>query len=140
MSTASRLSLGVRPAPLARSTASSPRRTGAGRTPLPLPRAPARSRARRGPRTRLRGATGPSLSRTRAPAALCARAAAASGPSQAEGSVDIIKIMMISKAMIFYDVTQAVIGNLHDFFMISDLRFLHTYILEIEYAVSRGFI
>ena len=35
--------------------------------------------------------------------------------SQAEGSVDIMKIIMISKAMIFYDVTQAVIGNLHDF-------------------------
>ena len=48
--------------------------------------------------------------------------------------------MMISKAMTFYDVTQAVMGNLHDFFMISDLRFLHTDILEIEYAVSRGFI
>ena len=60
--------------------------------------------------------------------------------SQAEGSVDIRKIMMISKAMTFYDVTQAVMGNLHDFFMISDLRFLHTDILEIEYAVSRGFI
>ena len=47
---------------------------------------------------------------------------------------------MISKAMTFYDIKQAVMGNLHDFFMISDLRFLHTYILEIEYAVLHGFI
>ena len=45
--------------------------------------------------------------------------------------------MMISKAMTFYDNKRAVMGNLHDSFMISDLRFLHTYILEIEYAVSR---
>ena len=36
--------------------------------------------------------------------------------SQAEGSVDIRKIMMISKAMTFYDVTQAVMGNLHTIF------------------------
>ena len=54
--------------------------------------------------------------------------------SSAEGSVDIMKIIMISKAMIFYDVKQAVMGNLHDSFMISDLRFLHAEILMLKSA------
>jgi hypothetical protein len=45
-----------------------------------------------------------------------------------------MKIMMISKAMTFCDVTQPVIRNLHDFFMISDLRFLHAEILMLKSA------
>ena len=54
----------------------------------------------------------------------------AGNSSQAEGSVDIRKIIMISKAMTFYDIKQAVMGNLLNFFMISDLRFLDTYRLS----------
>ena len=38
--------------------------------------------------------------------------------------------------MIFYDVTQAVIGNLHDLFMISDPRFLLAEILMLKSAQS----
>ena len=82
------------------------------------------------------GSEAPCMTRARVYAALVGRVRA----SQAEGSVDIRKIMMISKAMTFYDNKRAVMGNLQDFLMISELRFLHTYILEIEYAVSRGFI
>ena len=40
-----------------------------------------------------------------------------------------MKIMMISKAMTFYENKRAVMGNLDEIFMISDMRFPHAEIL-----------